>query len=82
MKIRNYILAIAIVAVAGINVYNAETTNAQISDLSLNGIEQLAEGEPHYSHNGDGRAECRFLPQHGRCVWTSGHYSVCYIWDC
>lgn len=44
MKIRNYILAIAVVAVAGVNVYSANATKKQANDMQLSNIEMLAEG--------------------------------------
>ena len=38
-------LAIAIAAIAGVNVYNADMHKNQLSDLQLSNIEMLAEAE-------------------------------------
>ena len=80
MKMKKILVAIAIVAVAGINVYNSVKDNsAQLSDLQMENVEMLAEAE---SGSGLGTYTCKFVWSQGICKWSDGPYSVCYIWDC
>jgi hypothetical protein len=44
MKIKRLALGMAIVAVAGVNVYRMNAQSIQLSDLQLENIEMLAEG--------------------------------------
>ncbi len=49
-------LAVAVAAIAGVNVYKADMNKKQLSDLQLENIEKLALGEPFYEC--DGNPEC------------------------
>ena len=78
MKLRNIVLAIAVAAVAGVNVYNAVSgKQAKLSDLQMENVEMLAEAE---SGSGLGTYACKFLRT--GCRWTDRAASVCYIWAC
>ena len=56
---KKILVAIAIVAVAGINVYNSAKDNfTQLSDLQMENIEMLAEGEAYYSCDGNPYCQC------------------------
>ena len=48
MKLRNKILAMAVVAVAGVNVYLANDTKTQKNSLSLLNLENIAEAKDVY----------------------------------
>ncbi len=74
-------LAVAIAAIAGVNVYKANATKAQVSDLSLSNVEQLAEGEK-IIRNGRGVWDCKFVPCNNKCQYTDGPYSICFDPDC
>lgn len=68
-------LAVAIAAIAGVNVYKANSAKAQVNDLSLNNVEQLAEGESGYG------LQCKY--RNGFCYYTdSRHFSYCAPWEC
>ena len=70
MKLRNIVLAIAAVAVAGVNVYNAVSDKqAKLSDLQMENVEMLAEGESGYG------VHCKY--RDGICYYTSGPFSYC-----
>jgi hypothetical protein len=45
MKIRNYILAMAVAAVAGVNVYLANDLRVQRNELSLLNLENIADAD-------------------------------------
>lgn len=51
MKLRNKILAMAVVAVAGVNVYLANDIRVQRNELSLLNLENIAEGSE-WDHEG------------------------------
>jgi len=76
LDMKKFLFTVAVAAIAGFNVYKANTTIAKVGDLSLNGIEQLAEGESYY------RYDCKFVPAQGRCIWTDGAWSICLIEHC
>lgn len=51
-------LAVAVAAIAGVNVYKADMNKKQLSDLQLENIEKLAEGEAFYDCDGNPKARC------------------------
>lgn len=69
-------LAVAVAAIAGVNVYKANATKAQISDLSLNNVEQLAEGECGFGYH------CKYYPPEQRCIVCNGPWSYCPELEC
>lgn len=75
-------LAVAIAAIAGVNVYKANATKAQVSDLSLSNVEQLAYGEDKIIRNGGGQYDCKYVPCNQICQWTTGAYCLCPVWAC
>lgn len=57
-NIVKYVLAVAVVAVAGMGVYQAQNKGIELSGVSLANVEALASGEGDYSQKNMGT----FLP--------------------
>ena len=78
MKLRNKILAMAVVAVAGISGYNANNTNsAKLSDLQIENIEMVAEAwhESAYGYY------CRYNDYFNFC-YNKNNGSACPTYEC
>ena len=55
---KKFFLAVAVAAIAGVNVYKMNAKSIQLSDLQLENIEKLAEAEAYYDCDGNPDARC------------------------
>lgn len=55
-----YVMVVAIVAVAGVTVYNTQMDESQMSSLAMENIEAIAHGEGSGACEGYGRVLCPY----------------------
>lgn len=73
---KKFFLAVAVAAIASVNVYKVNTAKAYVSDMSLNNVEQLAEAECGFGYH------CKYFPREEKCIVCNGPWSYCPELEC
>ena len=76
---KKVIFAIAVIAAAGLSTFKAAQTNDyQLSDMTMDKVEMLAQGEPPMTTIN----YCQFIYEVGRCVLWDSLNSACPNYAC